>query len=787
MRLAAIGLLAGTLALQSSASLPSPGSLAVWGTLGVALALGGLAAATGLRGLMAFLAAAVLGYAWAGFLAVDRLGARLATEHEGRDIVVEGVVVELPQPFDRGVRFTLAVDRTNPESVGLSGPVVLAWYTGPRDDEAVPVLPVRAGERWRFTVRLKRPVGNANPHTYDYEVWLLEQGIRAAGYIRPRGEAKRLDPLAATPRAWLDRARDRIRERLRGTLADDRHAGVLIALAIGDQRAIVAEDWVVFGRTGTAHLMSISGLHVTMIAALAAWGVGALWRRSARWSLRFPAQKAAAIGGVVAALVYCLLAGFGVPAQRTLYMLGAAAIALLADRFQSPSRVLALALVVVVILDPWAVLAAGFWLSFGAVAILFHAARMAREAGRLVAWARAQWAITLGLAPISLALFQQISIVSPLANAVAIPVVSLIVTPLALLAVVVPIDALAHLAHAVLRVVMVPLEWMSTLPAAVWQQHAPAPWTVVLAMIGAAWALAPRGFPARYAGLPLFLPLVLVVPPKPAAGTAWLDVLDVGQGLAVVVRTANTVTVYDTGPAYSPEVDAGNRVLVPFLRGEGISTIDRMIITHLDTDHAGGAVSLAAAVPVAIQQSTLPAGHRARGLGTYDLPCARGQVWTADGVRFEALHPAQASIGEPPRRANSLSCVVRVSTSTASVLLASDIEAREERALVAASADALRSDVLLVPHHGSRTSSTPAFLEAVEPRIAVVAAGYRNRFGHPRPDVLARYAEREIRILRTDLGGRVRIVLDERGVTADEYRSTHRRYWRTLEVDARTR
>jgi competence protein ComEC len=736
--------------------------------------------------LATIVAAALFAWAWAGWLAHGRIDARLPQALEGRDLTVVGVVSGLPQPFERGVRFVLRVESSEP--AGVDGPIALAWYNGWTPEEFQAVLPVRAGERWRLTVRLKRPHTNANPHGFDYEAWLLEQDIRATGSVRPKGAHSRVDALAGTPRAWLDRTRDGIRERLWNALPEGRYVGVLIALVVGDQRATRAEDWATFNRTGVGHLMSISGLHVTMIASLAALTTAWLWRRAERLVLLCPVRKAAVVAGAIAAAVYCALAGFGIPAQRTLYMLLVAAIALWLDRAQSASRVLAIALAVVLLVDPWAVMAPGFWLSFAAVAMIFYALRAGDRQHWLAAWARTQWAITIGLVPLTLALFQQVSLVSPLANAVAIPVVSFVVTPLALIAAAVPIDTIAVLAQAVFALLMPLLEWLAHLPIAVWQQHAPPWWSIALAIVAVAWLLAPAGVPGRIAALPLFAPLLLVAPPLPVHGTAWVDVLDVGQGLAVVVRTANHTLVYDAGPAYSVEADAGNRVVVPFLRGEGVRDIDRMVITHLDNDHSGGAASVARLLPVGILLSSLPDGHPAQQRPAYRVPCRAGQTWRWDGVEFAVLHPSTAARFddaelEPLRarrasRTNSQSCVVRIATGERALLLTGDIEANDELALLRSQPSALRADVVLVPHHGSRTSSTPEFVEAVAPRWALVAAGYRNRFGHPRADVVQRYQERGTEVLRTDAGGALRIELGADTIRATTFRATAPRYWR---------
>lgn len=759
------------------------GGTALAGAAFGAIALGCSAVRLGPRTRRAsiLLAAALAGVAWAGAYAHRHLADRLDRALEGRDLVVVGVVASLPQRFERGVRFDFAPESARTSdgtTVRVPRLVGLAWYSGSPGETQQTVALLHAGERWRLTVRLKRPHGNANPHGFDYEAWLAERGIGATGYVHPRGPRERLAAFVPTPRYFIARARENVRDRFLAALPDHRYAGVLAALAVGDQQAIVGQDWDVFTRTGVGHLMSISGLHVTMVsglvAALAAWA----WRRSARLTLALPAQRVAALAGVLGALAYCLLAGFQVPAQRTLYMVAVVAVALWLGRIQSASRVLALSLGVVLLLDPLAVVSAGFWLSFGAVAAILYATGDARDRrGWLTPAARTQWAVTLGLAPLAVALFQQVSIVSPLANAIAIPVVSFIVTPLALIAAVIPIDAPLVAAHAVLAALMVVLDRLAALPGAVWQQHAPPAWTVAVAFAGIAWMLAPRGVPARWVGAVLMLPLLLLAPPRLPRGAAEVAVLDVGQGLAVVVRTTHRTLVYDAGPRYSVEADAGNRVVVPHLRATGTRDVDALVVSHDDNDHAGGAASVMRGFPggalytsVALDAPILPASAGLR------VPCRRGDGWIWDEVRFEVLHPAGDSAAKTGR-ANDASCVLAVSAGGMRVLLAGDIEAGAERELLAARGKDLHADVLLVPHHGSRTSSTEAWVAAVAPRYAVVAAGYRNRFGHPKEEVLERYSAHNTRVLRTDYDGALVFRIEEGRISVLRMREARRRWW----------
>ncbi|MBL8395980.1 MAG: DNA internalization-related competence protein ComEC/Rec2 [Candidatus Accumulibacter sp.] len=715
------------------------------------------------------LACLLLGFSWAALFADHRLQERLPSEWEGRDVQVVGVVATLPHGFERGERFEFVVESVETPDAHLPQRIMLSWYHGRLDDEWREGLRLRPAERWRFTVRLKRPHGNANPHGFDYEAWLLERGLRATGYVRPRALAQRLDDFVPRPAYAIERLRDRLRGSFAEVLGDAPHAGVLIALAVGDQQAIPGEQWRLFRQTGVTHLMSISGLHVTMVAALFAALVGWLWRRSERLALFLPAQKVAIAAGWVAAFAYALLAGFAVPAQRTLYMLTVVALALWSGRNLGASRSLLLALLLVLLLDPWAVLAPGFWLSFAAVGLLFFVgtARLGATPGwrgALANWGRTQWAVTIGTLPLLLLLFQQFSLVSPAANALAIPLVSFVITPLALLFCVFPWPPLLLVDHWLLSGLMGFLEWLAIWP--LWEQPAPSGAVTLLAVLGVIWLLLPRGFPARWLGLCLLLPALFWPAARPAAGDAWLDVLDVGQGLAVVVRTSEHTLLYDTGPLYSAESDAGQRIIVPFLRAHGVKRVDTLIVTHRDKDHSGG---------VAAVEEALPIGRRLSSVAELQPePCVAGQSWQWDGVRFTILHPVAGDYERKAARSNNMSCVLRIENASGSVLLTADIEARDEQALLTRSGAALGSDVLLVPHHGSGTSSTPEFIAAVAAREAIIAVGYRNRFQHPRPDVVERYAAS--RVWRTDRDGAVRIDLAD-GLALSSYRTGQRRYW----------
>ncbi len=738
-------------------------------------------------------ALAAAGFALTHTRAAWRLAQGLPPALEGQDLVVTGVISQLPQSSLNGTRFVFDVEQALHQGapVAVPGRLSLGWYRGAEADAliAAPPVELRAGQRWQLTLRLRQPHGSLNPHGFDLELWLFEQGIRAGGSVRATaGAVNRL--LADSVGHPVERARQRLRDAIDLQVADPRAAGVLAALAIGDQAAIERADWDLFRTTGVAHLMSISGLHVTMFAWLAGGLVGALWRLSPRLLRACPAPRAAAWAGLALAVGYALLAGWGVPAQRTVWMIGVVVgLRSLGLRWPVPAVLLAAAWLVTA-LDPWALLQPGFWLSFVAVGLLVAAdpaapARvplpasagpvqhgLAQLLGAVRGGLRTQLIASVGLAPLSMVFFQQVSLVGFIANLVAIPAVTLLITPLALLGVFVaplwtPAAALVELLSAL-------LQWLATWPGAVWTAATAPPWAVACGLLAGLLALLPLPWRLRALGLPLVLPLLWPPVLRPAAGQFELVAADIGQGTAVLLRTRGHLLVYDTGPVYTPESDAGGRVLLPLLRARGEKSVDLLMISHRDTDHVGGAASLVAGVPVRTLRSSLSDDHPLRARGLPHTRCEAGQAWEWDGVRFEVLHPLADDYGrtQPP---NAMSCVLRVQGQSTSVLLTGDIEAPQEAALLQrAGAAALASTVLLVPHHGSRTSSTAAFVAAVSPTTAVVQAAYRSRYGHPAPDVVQRYSERGIDVVRSDRCGAWTLSPSGAGVCE---RQVARRYW----------
>lgn len=807
------GFAAGTLVVQFLPSLPGARGLAL---LAVAmLAFSRIRPSrTGFAQRLVQATIVACAFAFAGaslatWRAIGRLNQELPHVWEGVDLWVTGVVVSLPARAESGTRFELSVETVDPPDAAVPPRIALGWFARSPNAVAEAKLPaaakfpvemaspdasqrVHAGARWRLRVRLKRPHSTLNFAGFDGEAWLFERNLRAVGNVRDDSGNRELDRFVGTPRTWIERSRERVRARIDEVLSDAPYSGVIEALAIGDQQAVPEAQWLVFNRTGISHLISISGLHITVFATVIGALAHALARRVIRLTSRWPARKVAVIVGAVAASVYTLLAGAEVPAQRTLVMLCVAAVGLLVTRPAGAAVVWLWALAIVLAIDPWAVVAPGFWLSFGAVGLLLYAgthrmrprdprALFAIVRSSIVEGSRAQWVVTLGLIPLTLALFQQVSLVAPLANAVAIPVVTFGVVSLALLGVVIPVGWLFVGAHAVFSVLMRYLEWLSQWPEAAWQQHSPLSWTIATGVIGTLWALAPRGVPGRPLGVLWILPLWVVAPSHPAEGGFRLTVLDVGQGLAAVVETRGHFMLYDAGPRYGPVSNAGARVVAPNLRAMGVDHLDLMIVSHADSDHSGGALSVLDAVRVRRLMSSLARNHsiveRMQGAS---FRCAAGATWKWDGVTFSVLWPRATDYANPSNKTNDMSCVLRVEGAGGSVLLTGDIEARDESSMLSASAD-LRADVIVVPHHGSRTSSTRSFVEAVAPVLAIFTPGYRNRFGHPRPEVVMRYRAVGAAVARSDADGAVELELDGRSpLEWHTARADRRRYWHDI-------
>ena len=683
-------------------------------------------------------------WAWTGWRASAMERDRWGPDQGVRDVAVVATVEGLPVRGPQSLRFLLRIETAHVAGVPVRVPqrVMASWHG--RGTQSMPL--VQAGERWAMTLRLRPVHGAANPHGFDRELWLWQHGVGATATVRSGGKDPIAQRLASAP--WgVDRARQAVVRAIEDRVPDPRVGGVLRALVVGEQSAIEREDWAVFRTTGVAHLMSISGLHVTMFAWMAMHVLGWVWRRWADvWPavlLAWPSPSVAAWGGVVLAAGYAVFAGWGLPAQRTVLML-AVVVALRWSARPWPWPVVwSVAMWVVVCWDPWALLQAGFWLSFVAVGLLMLSAQPERSSAEPSLW-RAAWRglrlmvreqslMTVALVPLTLWWFAQVTWVSWFANLIAIPWVTLLVTPLGLLGVVwSPMwDAAAWAMGVLMGVLSLMAEWPWA--ASMW---AVPPWPLaLLAVLGGAVSVMPWPTVVRLLGLFALAPALSFAPARPEAGGFELVALDVGQGSAVVVRTARHTLLYDTGPAYGPGSDAGQSVVLPYLWAHG-ERLDAVVVSHADSDHAGGAAAVARAFP------------SARWLSSFDdepqRRCVAGQQWTWDGVRFEVVHPLPSDYGADGRgrlSSNAMSCVLMVSNGAQRAWLGGDIDAAHETRWALANPE-VRADVMLAPHHGSASSSSPVLLNTLRPRWVLVQAGYLNRWGHPVPAVVARYEQR---------------------------------------------
>ncbi|MGE8060288.1 DNA internalization-related competence protein ComEC/Rec2 [Pseudomonas sp. NPDC089547] len=687
----------------------------------------------------------LLGLCWACWSAQGALDDRLAPALDGRTLWLEGRVVGLPARTAQGVRFEL--EAAHSRRAELPQRLQLSWFDGP---------PVRAGEQWRLAVTLQRPAGLLNPHGPDREAQLLARRVGGTGSVKA---GQMLAPVVA---GW----RDSLRQRLLAVEAHGREAA-LVALVLGDGAGLAREDWQTLQATGTVHLLVISGQHIGLVAGLL-YGLIAGLARWGLWPARLPWLPWACGLAMAAALAYGWLAGAGVPVQRACLMLAVVLLWRLRFRHLGVFLPLLLALVAVLLIEPLAALLPGFWLSFGAVATLAYCFTARLGGWRpWQAWTRAQWVIAIGLLPVLLAVGLPVSLTAPLANLVAVPWISLAVLPLALLGtLLLPLggagELLLWLAGGLLDSLFRGLALVAQQRPA-WVPAALPLWAWLLVCLGALLVLLPRGVPLRGLGGMMLLALWV---PREAVPFGQVEVwqLDVGQGLAVLLRTRHHNLLYDAGPARG-ESDLGERVVLPTLRKLGVGSLDLLLVSHAHADHAGGAAAI---------QRGLPVRRMIGGEALSDVqlqPCASGEQWEWDGVRFSLWRWVDG------RSSNDRSCVLLVEARGERLLLAGDIEAGAERAWLAAG-EAPRIDWLQSPHHGSRSSSSEAFIRATAPRGVLISRGRNNSFGHPHAQVVERYRRHGVKMHDTAVEGALRLVLGGQGEV--EGMRGQRRFWRDV-------
>lgn len=695
--------------------------------------------------------AIVLGMAWGTWQWIDAESHMLAGSEADKTLVTVGTIISIPKQQGEAARFDFKISK--PQALVAR----LYWYQPPK--------PLVIGSRWQLRLRLKPPHGFANPGSFNYANYLRDHRIGATGYVVRHAHNQLL--ARAEPGYLIGVWRQKLAEQLHKQFVASPYVGFLQGLTLGITSQITNQQWQRLQQTGTSHLLAISGLHIGLLASIGFIAVNFLWRRSLQLMHWCPAQVAAAIGSLGFALFYAFISGFSIPTQRAVLMVAVLVITRVGRRYPHPWSALAFAGFMVLSWDPLAALSVSFWLSFLAVGSIAYGfiGRWQRPRGWR-AWLRVQVYVSLGTAPLIIYAFGQISLVSILANALAIPLVAGVIVPLALLGLVLTIlhinlsCAVFTICGALLDLLMRYLDILIQFPFAQVNYTFANIQIFILTCLGVLIALAPRGMPHRYLAIFVFLPLISYTPTKPAIGTARVTVLEVGQGLAVVVETRQHTLIYDTGPRFSNEFDAGAAVVVPFLKTRKIRDIDKVIVSHRDNDHRGGLASLQNAFSIGeILTSALQAIP-----GENVHACRAGQKWTWDGVEFTMLYPHSSK----PVGDNNSSCVLRVSTKGGSILLPGDIEQAAELDLVKhGKSQALASTVIIAPHHGSKTSSSLALLHAVKPEHVVYAVGFHNRFHFPHKLIKQRY---QAIPWRTDRDGAITIQITSQETKISAYR-----------------
>ena len=709
----------------------------------------------------------LLGCLWSMVQANLVISDRLLPDLEGNNITITGVITGIPERNSQRIQFEFAPDQTS--SLQFPKTLQLNWYK-PLPDKLM------AGERWQLTIRLKQIHGMSNPGSFDYEGWLFQQRIGATGYVRPNSSNKRL---STAPFYSINALRQSLLDKLAIHLQDSPQLGVIQGLTTGIRENISQSQWQTLRRSGTNHLLAISGLHIGLAAAIGFFSARWLWSRRAKNLLLLPAIEAASIAGFLVALFYAALAGFSIPTQRALIMVTTVMFATLIRRPASPASILALSLLLVLIWDPFAVLSAGFFLSFSAVAIILFSSQFRHPSPRWQ-WLKIHTLIAFGLTPLLLLFFMQTSVIAPIANVIAVPFISLIVVPLLLLASLMlfffePIGSgLLQIADFLLDLFWPFLEYLAALPFAQWSTAELPFYYYVSVGIATLLLLSPRGFPAKWLGLVGLTPLLLFNPERPEQGEFWFTLLDVGQGLSAIVQTRDHTLVFDTGPKFSEQFNTGTAIVLPFLQRQGIKKIDTLMISHGDNDHIGGAKPLMQDMPIDIvlssSQKQLP----------HSLPCHAGQSWRWNQVDFNLLFPDKRDSGSE----NNLSCVLKISTTVGSVLLTGDIEKQAERLLVQRYGNNLESTILIAPHHGSKTSSSPIFIDTVKANIVLFPTGYRNRYHFPAKAITQRYSSRKIEQFNTATHGAIRFDINSKTISSPIiWREQAKRIWSSDTTD----
>ena len=712
----------------------------------------------------------LLGFTWAMFCAGIILDDKLPVNLEGQTVEVAGRVISLPEQTSKRLRFRFLIERlTDLDGKVWPGPgnVRLNWYA--------PWSRLAPGQEWHLMVRLKRPHGFSNPGGFDYESWLFQQRLRATGYV----VNSRSNQFTGVSRGqYINRLRFYLREKILSNSDRSGHIGLIIGLALGDRSFIRPEERKVLLRTGTNHLLAISGLHIGLVAGLFYFLARRFWSLCGSLPLNLAAHRFSALAAITGACAYGLLAGMSIPTQRSMIMVIVIMLSMFNYQRYAFSTVLSIAMLLVLINDPFAVLASGFWLSFSAMALIAYGMMNRVGINRFLwRWSRPQYIVAIGLVPLLMFRFQQLALPGLVANLVAIPWTSMVIVPLVLAGLIMsPVSAkvghvLFSTSQTALELLWLLLEQLAKPGFAIWQHPTPPIPVFAAALVGVVILLQPRGLPSRWLGIIWILPLFFPVRGHPAQNEFWLTLLDVGQGLSAVVHTRQHTLVYDTGPRFNATFNAGYAVVLPYLRQMNIGQLDMLVISHGDNDHIGGSTDILATYP----QTTVLTSVPGKINSLHVSKCSAGQHWTWDGISFAMLHPAPRT----ESGTNNASCVLRISRGGQSVLLTGDIEQGAERQLVDRYGRQLSARVLVAPHHGSKTSSSREFIHTVQPELVLFPVGYRNRFRFPNKDIIERYAQEGVKQYDTARHGAMLIKFNQTGMTVKSFRQTRKRFWHT--------
>ncbi len=716
-----------------------------------------------------------LGFSWTWLAAYQQWQQILPMDMARQTVLVQGTIVSVPEQLVDAERFEFKIKHLTRDGIEQKNPglVRLTWQgLSPQTEFLQP------GGYWQLNVRLKPPHATYNPGAFDYEAWLFSHQIHAQGYVVPNSNNQLLQ--AKKSSAWLNQTRQKLVHAIQADLNNNPYTGFITALSVGVRSQITPAQWQTMQNTGTNHLMAIAGLHIGLVASFVFFFMSFCWRRSEKLMLWLPTPIVAAFASLIAATLFSALAGFSLPTQRAIIMLTVFMLGVLLRRKLPKWHAYFFGLLLVLLWDPLTPLDPSFWLSFGAVALIIYAMTDFSYQNKIKTkvhyFLYIQWLLAIGLIPLTLIFFQEISLAGFIANVIAIPLIGFIVLPLCLLGVLVwPCWSMLAAKIWLLAATVCSWGWpviakIGAIHSLQWHGNANYLIALILSMLSVLWLLHPKISHWRWFGLLGFAPIFFWPAPTPKSDEVWFTLLDVGEGLASVVQTQHHVLIYDTGPRFSPTDDAGKSTVVPFLRTRDVKVIDMMVVSHSDEDHSGGAASILQALPVKQIQTSIPSlfPH------TNAQNCIAGHAWNWDGVHFEFLYPP----ANQPYADNNSSCVLKITTGTHSLLLTGDIERESEEYLVNHDINQLSSDIIVAPHHGSGTSSSPNFIAAVKPSYVLFPVGYLNRFHFPNPKVLAHYQQLNAQTFATDDLGAIFVDMNTNVISKPQsYREMNRHFW----------